>query len=208
MQKKKKNYVKMILIIIAIIAIAYNLFCSYIAMIRMVHSIAQSKMEEVANEAIHKAIMDASLESGTASELVNIYRNESGTIESLSLNPYSVNVFKSDISLKILEYLSDDDRYIVEVPIGNFLGSEFLSGVGPKVEIQIIPYDIVSVDFDSKFTPAGINQVLHTGSVKAEVKIGALLPGYQETSNVSSSAVVSESVIIGDVPETYLNIEK
>ncbi|MBQ8588630.1 MAG: hypothetical protein IJ454_04475, partial [Clostridia bacterium] len=81
-------------------------------------------------------------------------------------------------------------------------------GMGPNVKLQIIPFDIVSVDFDSKFTPAGINQVLHTVSVRAEVKIGALLPGYQETSNVSSSAVVSESVIIGDVPETYLNIQK
>jgi len=208
MQKKTKNIIKIIVIVLVLFAIIYNVFCAYVAMMKTVHSVAQSQMEEIANMAINTAIMDVSLNSTNYGELVNIYRNENGTIESLTLNAYAVNKLKSDISLKILEYLNDSDKYIIEVPIGNFFGSEFLTGVGPKIKLQVIPFDIVSIDFKSKFTPAGINQVLHSVEVDAEVKIGALLPGYEEETSVSSSAIVSEAIIIGDVPQTYLNIEK
>lgn len=208
MHLKAKDIVKFVIILVLITLIAYNLFCSYVSMMRTVHSVAQSQMEEVANMAIHTAISDASSNSAVYGELVNIYRNENGTIESLTLNPYAANKLKSDISLKVLEYLNDSDKYVIEVPVGNFFGSEFLTGVGPKVRLQVIPFDIVAIDFDSSFTPAGINQVLHRVEVTAEVKIGAILPGYEGISNVSSSAIVSEAVIIGDVPDTYLNIEK
>ncbi len=206
--KKRISKLKIAAFAMLLLLIAYSLFCGYAAMIRTVRSVAQSEMEEVANQAIHNAIRDASVEDAAYSELVNIYRNESGAIESLTLNSQAANRLKSDIALKVLEYLNDSDKYEVAVPMGNFLGSEFFWGFGPKITFKIIPFNIAYIDFESKFTQAGINQVLHTVSVRVDVNIGALLPGFEEISNLSSSAVVSEAVIIGDVPETYLNIEK
>ncbi len=208
MAKTKKSSLKTIFILIAVLVVIYCLFCSYAVMIRTVHSVAQSQMEQVANEAIHKAIMDASANGAVYGELVTIYRNDQGSIESLTLNPYAVNSLKSDISLKVLDYLNDSDKYNIEVPLGNFFNSDFLTGFGPKVPLRVIPFNVAEIDFVSKFTPAGINQVLHTVTVRVDVKIGALLPGFEEISDVSSSAIISEAIIIGDVPETYLEITK
>ena len=208
MAKSKKKGLKTAFILTVVIAIIYGLFCSYAVMIRTVHSMAQSQMEQVANEAIHKAIMDASSNGAVYGELVTIYRNDQGSIESLTLNPYAVNSLKSEISLKVLDYLNDSERYVIEVPLGNFFNSDFLSGFGPKVHLKVIPFNVAEIDFESKFTPAGINQVLHTVTVRVDVKIGAILPGFEEISDVSSSAIISEAIIIGDVPETYLEITK
>ncbi len=185
----------------------YNFFTAYIVMIRTVRSIAQSQMEEVANAAIHRAISKSS-ESIDYGELVSIIKGEDGSIESLTLNAEAANKLKSEIALNVLKDLNKSENYAITVPIGNFFGSEFLSGLGPKIKFKIIPFNIAHIDFESKFKPAGINQVLHTLSVKVTVDIGALLPGFEEISNLSSSAVVAETVIMGDVPETYLNIQK
>ena len=208
MKNKKLGYLKIIIAVFLILSFLFALFCSYVAMMRTVHSVAQSQMEQIANEAIHNAIYDVSCDVNKYGELVDIYRNDEGTIKSLSLNAYAVNKLKSDISLKVLDYLNKDEKYIIEVPLGNFFASEFLSGFGPKVKIKIIPFNVAAIDFESKFTQAGINQVLHTVVVKVNVEIGAILPCYEDICDVSSSAVISESIIIGDVPHTYFDIYK
>ncbi len=207
MKTRKKSPLKYILIIVLIVSLIYSIFCSYVAMMRTVHSVAQSQMEWVANDAIHRAIADASYNCAKYGDLVNIYRNDDGAIESLTLNAYAVNRLKSDISLKVLDYLNDSSKYDIEVPLGNFFASEFLSGVGPKVTLKIIPFNVAAIDFESKFTPSGINQSLHTVTVKVDVKIGAILPGYEGICDVSSSAIVSEAVIIGKVPGTYFKVD-
>ncbi len=206
MTVKKKHMFMTIVLLTVILSLVYLLFCGYVVMMRTVHSVTQSRVEQIANEAIHNAISTVATQNEKYGELTNIYRGSSGRVESVTLNSYAVNAMKSDISLKVLEYLDDEEKYHVEVPLGNFFGSEFLTGVGPKVRLKIVPFDIVEVEFVSKFIPAGINQVLHRVTAKVEVKIAAILPGFEGISDVSSSAVISETVIIGDVPETYFNM--
>ena len=205
MKDKKKFRWKYIIVPCIVICILYGLFCSYVVMMRTVRTVAQSQMEQVASEAIHYAISDSAIQSDKYGELVNICRDAEGSIESLTLNSHAVNKIKSDISLGVLEYLDNPENYIVKVPVGNFFSSEFVWGMGPKIKFKIVPLNATEIDFESKFVPAGINQVLHTVNVKVNVRIMALLPGFEEISEVTSSAVISESVIIGDVPQTYLD---
>ncbi len=205
---RKKHIFMTAVLLILTLSLVYLLFCGYVVMMRTVHSVTQSRVEQIANEAIHSAISTVATQSEKYGELTNIYRSLDGKVESVTLNSYAVNAMKSDISLKVLEYLDDEEKYHVEVPLGNFFGSEFLTGVGPKVRLKIVPFDIVEVEFVSKFIPAGINQVLHRVTAKVEVKIAAILPGFEGISDVSSSAVISETVIIGDVPETYFNMNR
>lgn len=208
MTVRKKHIFMTAVLLILTLSLVYLLFCGYVVMMRTVHSVTQSRVEQIANEAIHSAISTVATQSEKYGELTNIYRSSDGKVESVTLNSYAVNAMKSDISLKVLEYLDDEEKYHVELPLGNFFGSEFLTGVGPKVRLKIVPFDIVEVEFVSKFIPAGINQVLHRVTAKVEVKIAAILPGFEGISDVSSSAVISETVIIGDVPETYFNMNR
>lgn len=180
--------------------------CTYATTMKTIRNVAQSEMENVANAAIHTAVRDASMNGGNYTDLVNIYRDQSGRIQSLTLDTAKANRLKSDIALKTLQYLNERERSEISIPIGNFTGSEFLSGIGPEVKLKIIPCNIANIDFESSFTQAGINQVRHTITVRVNVNIGALLPKFEEMTDLTSSAVVAEAVIIGDVPDTYLNI--
>ena len=203
----RKSKLVIFAVFLALALLAYNLVVAYTAMIRTVRSVAQSRMEDIANTAIHKAIA-VSAEKFDTAELVSITRSKDGALEAVSINSVAANRLKSEIAMNVLDELGKSEKYTIDVPIGNFSGSEFLSGVGPVVKFRIIPYNIAQIDFESKFTPAGINQVLHTLSVRVDVHIGALLPGFEEISDLTSSAIICETVIMGDVPDTYLNIQK
>ena len=205
--KKKNKKIKLFVFFLLVALLVWNLISAYVVMVRTVRSVAQSKMEDVANTAIHIAIEKAS-QSVDCTKLVNINRGADGSIDSLTLNSQTANRLKSEIALNVLEYMNKSENYTISVPLGNFFDSEFLSGIGPEVKFRIIPCNIAHIDFESKFKPAGINQVLHSLVVRVDIDIGALLPGFEEISNLSSSAIISETVIMGDVPQTYLNIQK
>ncbi len=203
---KKRRPLRIIVVIVIILLTAFIALKVYSMIIKTIRIYSQSEVEELANEAMHIAIRDACADGVEYAELVNIYRTESGKIESLTLNYAEVNKLKSDIALKTLDYLNDNDRLRVSIPIGNFTGSDLLSGLGPHVKVKVIPNSIADIDFKSTFTKAGINQVRHSVLVHIEVNITLLLPNYDDVSTLSTDAIVTEAIIIGDVPDTYLNI--
>lgn len=206
-KRRRKNKFLKILIFLAVFAIIIYIFLNmfYVAR-KTIRTYAQSEMEQIAGEAIHSAVRDASKEGVGYTELVNIYRGENGKIESLTLNYANANILKSDIALKTLEYLNEKQKVGISIPLGNLTGSDLLSGLGPKIKIRIVPNSIADIDFESSFNQSGINQVRHSISARVTVYITALLADFSEISSISTSAVISEAVIIGDVPDTYLNI--
>jgi len=204
--KRKHSFIRVVFVLTIIMILMFCVLWLYAATLRVIRNVAQNEMEDIANDAIHLAVRDACINGGDYEDLVNIYRSSDGKIESLTLNTQKVNKLKSDIALKTLQHLNSKERAEISVPIGNFLGTEFLTGMGPEMKFTIIPCNIANIDFESTFTQAGINQVRHSISVRVDVNIGALLPRFEEMTSLSSSALVTEAVIIGDVPDTYLNV--
>lgn len=203
---KRISKVRLFVVLLVVCLLIFVVLKIYSTVVKTIRIYAQSEVEELASEAMHFAIRDACAEGVEYSKLVNVYRSENGKIESLTLNYSEVNKLKSDIALKTLKYLNDNDKLNVSVPIGNFTGSELLAGLGPHIKVKVIPNSIADIDFKSSFMQAGINQVRHSVMVHIEVNITAVLPNYDEVSKLSTDAVVTEAVIIGDVPDTYLNL--
>ena len=58
--------------------------------------------------------------------------------------------------------------------------------------------------FVSKFSQAGINQTLHQLTMVVSVDVAVLVLGQTSSFTVNSEVVVAETVIVGDVPSTFL----
>ena len=61
-----------------------------------------------------------------------------------------------------------------------------------------------SATFTSHFTQAGINQTLHQLIMELNVDAAVLVLGETSTFSVSSQIVVAETVIVGAVPNTFI----
>lgn len=65
----------------------------------------------------------------------------------------------------------------------------------------------VEAKIDSEFTAVGINQTLHRIYLNLNCSIGILTPFQTVTKNVSSKVLLTETIIVGEVPTTYYNYD-
>ena len=89
------------------------------------------------------------------------------------------------------------------IPIGNLILPEFLSGRGPNIPVNIISIRNSDAAFYSNFTEAGINQTLQQILMSVSVDVTVLVLGRTESFTVASQVVVAETVIVGQVPDTF-----
>ena len=63
----------------------------------------------------------------------------------------------------------------------------------------------VDGEFFSEFTSAGVNQTLHRICLKLTVPLTLMLPGGAVETVSETELCVAETVIVGQVPQTYLD---
>ena len=81
---------------------------------------------------------------------------------------------------------------------------EFLAGRGPDIPIEILSIRNSDASFTSHFSEAGINQTLQQINMHVSVDVTVLVLGQTDSFTVTSQVIVAETIIVGDVPDTYL----
>ena len=90
------------------------------------------------------------------------------------------------------------------IPLGSLFLPEFISGKGPEIPVHIIAIRNSDAVFESHFSEAGINQTLHQVTMVVSVDVAVLVLGKTDTFTMTSEVVVAETVIVGAVPDTFL----
>ena len=140
----------------------------------------------------------------TYDKLMNITYSESGQVQSLNTNVVEVNNLKNQVTSELAKILDENYEYIVDVPIGSVTGSEFLSGLGFTIELNSIVTGGVTSDFRSEFESTGINQTIHRLYIDITGNLVVIVGGEQEPIDITTSVLVGETVLVGDVPKMYL----
>ena len=139
--------------------------------------------------------------------LMNISYNNEGKIIAATANVIELNKLSSNIAYRIQEKLSNMDKVTVKIPIGEALGLSIFSGYGPDLDIKLVPMGNVETKFNSEFTSQGINQTKHTIYMNVENAITIIAPFIGTTVKCNRTVTACETVIIGDIPSTYYNIQ-
>ena len=141
-------------------------------------------------------------------EIVRLQRDESGQITSASSDIVTVNAVRSAIVSRMVERIEDLDLSQVELPVGNLLGLDLLSYTYIYLRIQALWVGTVTAEVEQQFLEAGINQTLHRVMLSVQVPVEILLPGGTVKTTVDAQVCLAESIIVGSVPGTYIQLEK
>ena len=167
-------------------------------------SLAKTQVSNTTSDLINDAI-DRQIEDGNIQydRMVYFEKDLDGRITALKTNMSEVNRLKTDIlnliNDEILALTTDD----LGIPLGSLFLPEFLSGRGPSIPIQIMSIRNSDASFSSDFSEAGINQTLQQMNMHVSVDVTILVLGKTESFTISSQVVVAETIIVGDVPDTY-----
>ena len=167
-------------------------------------NLAVTRVSNMVGQVVTEAVSDA-VNSGEVryDSLISLEKNDSGGIAALVSNMAEFNRLQSAITQDILARLGTMSDLELTIPLGTLTGSAFLAGRGPGFTIRMQSTGSCSARFANEFTQAGINQTTHRIILCVDVSMSILLPGFRTGTEVSNSFAVAETVIVGEVPDTY-----
>lgn len=202
----RKNY-KPFLIIIFCLAIVLYAFIFVDRQIRpTIEALSEVQARIIGTQAINDGVSEV-IESGIQyDDLVNVMKDQQGNITLIQANTVEINRISSNITKAVQEKMEVVTKRKLKIPLGNILGSQVLSSYGPKLSVEITPTGSVIVDFYTEFKEAGINQTLHRIYIQVETKVQIIAPLSSKPVDIVSSVPIAETVIVGKVPEKYVNV--
>ena len=134
-------------------------------------------------------------------------KNSSGEITAISSNMARINALSAQILDRVVGAATDTHTLTVKIPAGNLTGISLLMGRGPSVPVQIIVLTSSRVEFSNSIVTAGINQTKHQINLNVIVDIDILIPWGTESAQVVTEVLIADTVVVGKVPDTYLNMQ-
>lgn len=156
---------------------------------------------DLTNDAIAKQIANGNI---AYDRIVYFEKDLDGRITALKTNMTEVNRLKTDILNIINDEILALDNSDIGIPIGSLILPELFSGKGPAIPVHILSIRNSDANFVSHFTQAGINQTLHQVTMEVSIDVAVLVLGSTSSFTMTSEVVVAETVIVGEVPDTFL----
>ena len=198
-----RRLLRRILLVLLILAVAFVVFRGKYR--DVVRELAQTQVKnstsDLTNDAIAKQIANGNI---AYDRLVFFEKDLDGRITALKTNMSEVNRLKTDVLNIINDEILALDASSIGIPLGSLFLPEVLSGKGPAIPVHILSIRNSDASFVSHFEQAGINQTLHKLTMVVSIDVSVLALAETTSFTMESEVVVAETVIVGDVPQTYL----
>lgn len=171
----------------------------------VVVDLAETQVANTTSDLINDAISEQ-IASGNIQydRIVYFEKDLNGRITALKTNMSEVNRLKTDILNIINDEILAQDTEELGVSLGSLILPELFSGRGPVIPVRILSVRNSDAGFSSHFSEAGINQTMHQLTMDVIVDVTILVLGRTDSFSIRSQVVVAETIIVGDVPETFL----
>ena len=172
---------------------------------RVIQSLAETGIanttSDLTNDAIARQISEGDIRYD---RIVYFEKDLDGRITALKTNMSEVNRLKTDILNIINDEILALDTMDLGIPLGSLILPQFFSGKGPQIPVRILSIRNSDAVFSSNFSQAGINQTLHQLTMVVSIDVAMLVLAKTSSFTITSEVVVAETVIVGEVPQTFL----
>ena len=202
-----KRFLRRVIISLLLI-VALSVACLFLFRYKFrgaIRELAETQVRNATSDLINDAI-DRQIELGNIQydRIVYFEKDLNGRITALKTNMSEVNRLKTDILNLINDEILALDTSDLGIPLGSLILPELLSGKGFQIPVHILSIRNSDASFSSDFREAGINQTLQQLNMDICVDVTTLVMGQTAVFTVSSQVVVAETIIVGQVPDTYL----
>lgn len=160
----------------------------------------RNRLTQVANRSMSQALADQEL---SYNGMVTL--QTAGTLSTMVTDTAALNRLRAAVLEDVIAQISTVDSDPLGVPLGALTGIDLFSALGPRLPVQVVSVSSAEGQYRNDFTSAGINQTLHRIMLDVTLNAKLLLPGGVVEVVVSTPICVAETIIIGQVPQTYLN---
>ena len=170
-----------------------------------IRTLAETQVKNTTSDLINDAV-EAEISRGDIlyDRIVYFEKDLNGRITALKTNMGEVNRLKTETLNIINDEILALDTTDMGISLGSLVLPEVLAGRGPAIPVEIISIRNSDAAFTSHFSEAGINQTLHLLTMDVSVDVSVLVLGKTDSFTVTAEVMVAQTVIVGDVPATFL----
>ena len=138
--------------------------------------------------------------------LVTLTQNAQGEITSLQTDMVALGRLRGRVTDSVLQEIDEMGKQDIYLSLGTLSGAQLLSGRGPDLNLKVVPSGYMTSEIRNQFDSAGINQTRHQIMLCIDMRVLAIIPGYTVATDIHTEYCLAETVIIGTVPDTFLNM--
>lgn len=208
MQGKKRKLKRAAWSIVVILILLLTIFILFDYNIRpVVISLVSARMQAMAVRYINDAANETLYSGLTFDDLVRISTNDEGRAAYVQADAVAINRIGVSVAQSAQSRMEQELLRYVDIPLGSFVGGQLLSGRGPNVRIPTLPVGTSYTRYKSEFIAAGINQTRHRIFLEIVTQVRVVIPPSSEIVTAHNEVLVAETIIIGDVPQSYISVE-
>ena len=157
------------------------------------YGLTQAKL--VGTQAVNDAVTAVLEREGVRyTDLMRVEKDSQGSIVSVEADTVKINALKASVTTEILTQLKKHQNMTV-------------TGRGPRIPVKISLSGAAATQMSSYFESAGINQTSHRLVMDITVTLYAAIPGNDATTTLETSFIIAETVLVGKVPDTFLDVD-
>ena len=201
--KKKTKLIIALSIIFAMILLIFLFFNTYVNPV--IITISEAKIQSLTSQSVNSAVQTVINNTNVYDEIIQISTDSEGNITTFQVKSVLINKLAREIGKLAQQNLQLTGSEGIDIPLGTLSGIPFLVGSVPNVYFKVQPIGTLTSSFTSEFMSAGINQTNHRIYMNVQASVNIVLPTASKTIQTNTQILLCESIIIGKVPDTYLN---
>ena len=207
--KNKKKFSFKILVIIAVIII-FNTFVFLFSkrIVPALLSSAEVTMKSEAVRIINEESIKVYSENFDYEDIVKIEKDSEGNISLIRSDTVMQNYLASQVVLNCDKRLTELGELGTKIPLGYLTNDIMFAQLGPEVTIKMKQIGNITTSYESIFESAGINQTRHKIYLNVNARIRLIIPTSSKEVEIVSQIPISETIIVGKIPDTAISVEK
>lgn len=204
---KPKKFPMSLLVIITILVV-FNAFVYLFEkrILPAVLSIAEITMKSEAIRVINEESVKVYSDNFKYDDIVKIEKDSDGNITMIRSDTVKQNYLASQVVLNCDERLSELGELGTKVPLGYITNNLFFYQMGPNITVKMKQIGNINTSYESLFESAGINQTRHKIYLNVSAKLRVIVPLSSRDVDISCQIPISETIIVGKIPQTAINM--
>lgn len=139
-------------------------------------------------------------------DLIRVTYNNEQIVSNVLVDSAGITELKTAASVAVMNALSDATSVTVHIPLGTFLGLDWLSGWGPMITVPMSATQSVFTSISSTLDDVGINQSTYRVNIHVRVNLWIVTPAGYASVTVENDFPVTEMVLLGKVPDNLTEV--
>ena len=173
-----------------------------------VMKVAEEKLKREATDIINETALEIYSKDFSYEDIMIVEKDTEGNITMLRADTVKLNYLASKMALACNEKIGELNNLGLEVPLGYMSENLIFHNLGPNIGIKMSQIGSITKDYESIFESAGINQTRHKIYLNIHLKLNVIIPLRSQEVEIVSQIPISETIIVGKIPNTAIDLSK